>query len=396
MRVEILMIGTELLLGQVLDTNAHYMAQTLALNGINIHWKTTVGDNQERIIASLEIALGRADVVLCSGGLGPTEDDITRESIAVLLDRSLAFQPDLWEMISARFLGARSLISENNKRQAMLPRGAQAIPNPNGTAPGLIVDDPKGIIICMPGVPMELKAMLEASVLPFLQQRFDLRSVLRYRVLRVCGIGESRVDALIGDLITSSSNPTIGLLAAPEAVRVRIAAHAEDTAAAERLMDPVEVEVRARLEGMVLDAQDESVEAAVARLLEHHGWTVAVYETGSGGAVAQRLSLAAPSCLAEARVVPHPSTGGASLMEFSFDTARKCMIESSANCALVLLEDPAADVTQVVFHSPRGNVHWEVGHYGNGWRRQLRTSVVALEQVRRYLTEWLETPDTAS
>jgi nicotinamide-nucleotide amidase len=391
MHVELLMIGTELLIGQILDTNAQYMAQTLALNGINIYWKTTVGDNQERIMASLDTALRRADVVLCSGGLGPTEDDITRESIGALLGRPLAFHPDLWETISARFTSTRSLITENNKRQAMLPQGGQPIPNPNGTAPGVIVDDPRGIIICMPGVPMELKAMLEDSVIPFLQRRFDLQGILRYRVLRVCGTGESRVDALIGDLITTHSNPTIGLLASPEAVRIRIAARSEDSAAAEAMIEPVEQEVRARLVGMVLAPEDETVEGAVARLLQLLGWTVVVYEAGTGGAVAQKLSLAEPSVLAEARVTPRGQTGGRSLLEFSFDTSRKCLVQSSANCALVLVEDRTADLTQVVFETPRGRVHWEVGHYGSGWRRQIRTSVVALEQVRRQLTEWLET-----
>ena len=215
MQAEILMIGTELLLGQVLDTNAAYMGRLLAEHGINLYQKTTVGDNKGRIVAALDAALRRSDVVLCSGGLGPTEDDITRECVAELLGRPLEYHEDLWETVKARFTRSRIQFTENNKRQAMLPQGAHAIENPHGTAPGVLVDDPRGVIACMPGVPGELKPMLEERVIPFLRARFGLAGALVYKVLKVCGMGESRVDSLIGDLVASLDNPTVGLLASP-------------------------------------------------------------------------------------------------------------------------------------------------------------------------------------
>ncbi|MEK7794927.1 MAG: competence/damage-inducible protein A, partial [Candidatus Hydrogenedentota bacterium] len=160
MQAEIMMIGTELLLGQIEDTNATFMARVLAENGINLFQKTTVGDNTERINAALNAALDRSDIVLCSGGLGPTEDDLTRECVAAVTGRPLEFDPYIWEQIEAMFARFRFKITENNKRQAMVPRGAIVVQNPRGSAPGLIVEDPRGIIACMPGVPHELKFML--------------------------------------------------------------------------------------------------------------------------------------------------------------------------------------------------------------------------------------------
>ncbi|MBI2432524.1 MAG: hypothetical protein HYV26_06615 [Candidatus Hydrogenedentes bacterium] len=237
MNAELLMIGTELLLGQIQDTNASYMGQTLALHGINLFQKTTVGDNQQRIMAALDGALSRAGVVLCSGGLGPTEDDITRECIAELLGRKLEFRQALWDEVVQRFAPLRVKITENNKRQATLPVGAIAIDNPHGTAPGLIIEDARGIIICMPGVPMELKPMLETKVIPYLLRKFGQQGVLHCRVLKVCAMGESRVDSIIGDLILASTNPTIGLLASPDAVRIRIAARASSIVEAQALVN---------------------------------------------------------------------------------------------------------------------------------------------------------------
>jgi len=249
-QTEILMIGTELLLGQIEDTNATYMARTLAANGVNLYWKTTVGDNAGRIIDALRLGLSRSDVILCSGGLGPTVDDITRDCVAEVLDAPLEYHSDLFEVIAERFRRRNRPLSENNKRQAMLPRGAAPIHNANGTAPGLIAESEKGVIACMPGVPHELKPMLDNIVIPYLSWRFHIRNVIHYRVLKVRGMGESRVDAAIGDLIAKQSNPTVGLLASPEAVRVRITARAATVEQAEAIIDPIDAAVRMRLEGL--------------------------------------------------------------------------------------------------------------------------------------------------
>ncbi len=386
MQTETLMIGTELLLGQIQDSNATFMARVLAENGINLYQKTTVGDNPGRIKAALDGALTRSGVVLCSGGLGPTEDDITRECVAELLGRPLEYHEDLFESILARFAHFRSRITENNKRQAMLPRGAQAIPNPHGTAPGLLLEDARGTIICMPGVPSELKPMLTGQVIPYLRKRFGLAGLLHYRVLKVCGIGESRVDDLIGDLINASSNPTIGLLASIDAVRIRIAAHAGSLDAANALIDPVEQAIQERLPGLIMGKDDDTLEQVVDRLLLERGWKLAVLETQSGGALAQRLTAAQARSFVGGRVLPNPDLGGRPAEEKALDFAGTLLVECPDACALALVAEPTEHRTAAVFLTPEGRADWEIGAYGEAERNQIRTAVVALERVRRFLT----------
>lgn len=256
-QAEILMIGTELLLGQIQDTNATYMARALAASGVNLYWKTTVGDNHGRICDALRTGLVRSDVILCSGGLGPTADDITRECVAEVMDMPLEYHDELYQVIVERFRHRNRPLSENNKRQAMLPHGATAIPNPNGTAPGLIAESERGAIVCMPGVPFELKPMLDDVVIPYIRGKFEISSTIHYRVLKVYGMGESRVDQAICDIINSQSNPTVGLLASLDAVRVRIAACAADAQKADVLIDPIDALVRERLAGLAGGIEQE-------------------------------------------------------------------------------------------------------------------------------------------
>ena len=261
MGAEILMIGTELLLGQIEDTNAGYISRALAAKGINLYWKTTVGDNHARICEALERGLDRSDAVLCSGGLGPTQDDITRECVAEVLAAPLEYHEDLFQVIVERFRHRNRPLSDNNRRQAMLPRGAAPIYNPKGTAPGLIAECARGVVVCMPGVPIELHNMLDEVVIPYLRWKFGIGDTIFYRVLKVYGMGESRVDAAMGDLIAVCENPTVGLLASPDAVRVRIAARAADRVMAEALIAPVAEEVQRRLaplaSGMEFEADKE-------------------------------------------------------------------------------------------------------------------------------------------
>ena len=384
MQTEIMMIGTELLLGQIQDTNAAFIARTLAEQGINLYQKTTVGDNRARIAAALDAALKRSDVVLCSGGLGPTEDDITRECVAELLGRPLEYHPALFESILSRFSHLRIRITENNKKQATLPRGAEAIENPNGTAPGVLVEDARGTIICMPGVPLELEAMLVDRVLPYLRARFGLAGVLHSRVLKVCGLGESRIDSLMGDLVNSQANPTVGLLASPDAVRIRITARAEHIPAAEALIDPVEQAIQARLPGLIMGRDAETLESVVDRLLEERGWTLALAETQTGGMMAQRLTAAGARSFVGGRVIPQLSEG-ASGREHALDLAKRVLLEFSSICALALALDRAEDRSVAVFLTPDGQEEWSMGRLGKGERQQVRTSIVALEHVRRYL-----------
>lgn len=384
MKTELLMIGTELLLGQIQDTNSTWMSQVLAEHGIDCYQKTTIGDNRSRIIGALDAALDRSDVVLCSGGLGPTEDDITRESIGELLGRPLVFRPSLYEEVVSRFAVLRRIPTENNKKQATLPEGAIAISNPNGTAPGLIVEDPRGIIICMPGVPHELKSMLVDSVLPYLKAKFQIRGVVHSRVLKVCGLGESRVDDLIGDLMNEYANPTIGLLASPEFVRIRITAKAEDAAAADALIDPVAQRVYERLPEQIMGEGEDTLEEKVATLLGVRGYTIAVTESGTGGLISQRLAQTGTGCLIEGRILGHSE--GLVTSDGGVDMARKHMLDCSSSCALVCFLVQGSESASVLFITPEDSMTWDIGIVGSGSRAQVRLTVSILEQMRRYLS----------
>lgn len=379
------MIGTELLLGQIEDTNATHIARVLADNGINLYQKTTVGDNPDRIRGALNDALERSDVVLCSGGLGPTEDDITRECVAELFGRPLEYREEIFEIIESMFARFNLRMTENNKKQAMVPKDATVIDNPNGTAPGLLVDDERGIVICMPGVPRELYAMLDDSVIPFLRDRFDLSSLIHYRVLKVCGVGESHVDNAIGDLITDSQNPTVGVLANPLAVRIRIAAKAENMDAANALINPIDAEVRRRLPKLIMGVDDDTVEGVVNDLLAQRDWTLAVVETTSGGMIGQRLTAVMASQFVGARVLPiervdlrNPQRKGRELAELAKE-------EYSATCSLAVLADPNAGATTAIFIHPNGTEEWTFGRTGQNEIAQARIATVSLEYIRRFL-----------
>jgi len=380
-----MMIGTELLLGQIDDTNATFMARVLMDNGINLFQKTTVGDNTDRITGALRAALDRCDVVLCSGGLGPTEDDITRECVAEVLGRPLEYHEDIFTHIEALFLRYRLKLTENNKRQAMVPRGAIVVDNPNGTAPGLIVDDPKGIVVCMPGVPRELMPMLTDSVVPWLKKRFDIHEVIHYRVLKVCGIGESHVDQIIGDLILNSRNPTVGVLASPAFVRVRIAAKAATREEAEMLIDPVDAEIRKRLPNLIMGVDEDTAEGVVDRLLAERGWTIAIGETASGGMIAARCVAANATQFIGGSVRRIESLDVANLERAARQLAESVREEFQVTCALGVVSDPRQGATTVAFVHPAGFEEWVIGRAGTNDIMQNRLATVSLEYVRRFL-----------
>ena len=241
---EIVSIGSELLLGQIVDTNAAWMAQRLTDSGVNLFYKTVVGDNPTRMGEVIGRALERSDVVITGGGIGPTQDDLTREIIAKVTGRELVLDPISVERIERRFRDRGLIMTPNNERQAYIPNGATTIGNPNGTAPAFVVEDPRGVIFAMPGVPFEMKWLFDNEVLPYLRSRFSLAETITSKVLKVAEIGESSVDDRIGHLIAKSSNPTVGVLAHPGQVDVRIAAKAPNTEDAMKLIAPVEDEVR--------------------------------------------------------------------------------------------------------------------------------------------------------
>ena len=221
---EIVAIGSELLLGQIVDTNSAWMAQRLSDLGVNLFFKTIVGDNPGRMKDVIGRALDRADFVITSGGLGPTQDDLTREIIAEVCGRKLVRDPGLLDQIDTRFRRRGMIMTPNNERQADIPEGAIPVENPNGTAPSFIVEHEKGVIFALPGVPHEMKWLFENEVTPYARRKWDLSETITYRVLKVTDMGESSVDHEIGDLIANSSNPTVGVLAHPGQVDVRITA----------------------------------------------------------------------------------------------------------------------------------------------------------------------------
>ena len=212
---EIVSIGSELLLGQIVDTNAAWMAQRLTELGVNLYYKTVVGDNPARMAEVLNQALDRTDVVITGGGLGPTQDDLTREVIAKVTNRELVLDPHLKEQLVTRFQRRGLIMTPNNERQAYIPKGAIPVENPNGTAPSFIVEDPRGVIFALPGVPFEMKWLFDNEVSPYLRKKFELTEIITYKVLKVAEIGESSVDDRIGHLIANSKNPTVGVLAHP-------------------------------------------------------------------------------------------------------------------------------------------------------------------------------------
>ena len=290
MGAELLTIGTELLLGQIVDTNAAWMAQRLAEAGIDVFYKTTVGDNWGRIEAAMRLAMSRADVVLMTGGLGPTEDDLTRDVLAAVLERPLRLDPQVLAAIEQRFAHRRVAMPENNRKQAMVPQGAEVLRNPRGTAPGLWARHAGCALACMPGVPSEMRPMLLDQVIPRIRANFGIQSRIVSRVLKTCGISESTLDQRIGDYFRDMRNPTIGVLAHAGEIHVRLTCKGDDPDEIAAKLDALEGKIRARLGHLIFGRDEEKLEAVVGRLLRDRKATLAVAESCTGGLVASRVT----------------------------------------------------------------------------------------------------------
>ena len=291
MRAEIVAVGTELLLGQIADTNAQWMSEQLAAIGVDVTHHQAVGDNLERIVETLRLAASRADVVLVSGGLGPTEDDITRDAIARLADRPLVFHEELETMLREKFTrwSSRGSMPESNLRQAYVPDGARWIVPGRGTAPGLEVDLASDVrLYAVPGVPDEMREMMTGTILPALRERSA--GAIVSRILRVAGLGESAVAERLADLFAASANPSVAYLASMGEVKVRLTAKASTPAEAEALLEPLATEVRTRLGDLIFTVDDASLEQTVIRLLLAQGRTLACAESLTGGGVGERLT----------------------------------------------------------------------------------------------------------
>ncbi|HHT27542.1 MAG TPA: competence/damage-inducible protein A [Firmicutes bacterium] len=289
MRVELVMVGTELLLGEIVDTNAQWLAAHLAEIGVDVYFKSTVGDNWLRMVGVLAQALQRADVVLISGGLGPTEDDLTRGVIASVTGRPLRVLPEAEEHVRRYFQHAHRPMPGNNLRQAQFPEGALAIPNKRGTALGILLEHGDKTIIAVPGVPTEMRGMMEQTVLPYLTAKQGKR-VTRSRVVHFYGLGESAMEELVADLVANQGNPTIAPYAGAGETRLRITARADSDEEAERLIAPILTEICRRGGDHIYGFDGASLEQVVGELLSARSQTLATAESCSGGLLAHRLT----------------------------------------------------------------------------------------------------------
>lgn len=411
MNAEIITIGTELLLGEIVDTNATHIARELRTIGLDLFYKTTVGDNETRCAQIVDHALERAEIVITTGGLGPTVDDVTREAVALATGCPLEFQPGLLDQIEARFKRWGSTMSDNNRRQAYVPQGSIPIENPVGTAPCYIIETDRGVVISLPGVPSEMAYLLEHEVLPYLRRRFGLHAIIKARVLRTAAMGESRIDAALSDLLTGT-NPTIGLSAHPGQTDVRITAKAASEEEVDRLIAAVESQVRERLGHVIYGTGKETVEEVMLRHLAQAGFTLAVAESGTGGELTNRLSTAAgstavfsgglvgsnPPALGETLGIAPTGKSQEDLKEFACRVAARLAMApgdctAGQRLGLVALTVPrtsgeeatSAGGTIIALATPNEVEIRQLGYGGHSAHVAMWASIHALELTRRWL-----------
>ena len=288
MRAEILSIGTELLLGQIVDTNANFLAQQLPALGLDLYYVSQIGDNLQRLADAFERALDRSDVIITSGGLGPTEDDLTREAIAQVMGEQLEIQPHLEEALRGFFVRRGRTMPERNVKQATTIPSGTYLPNPVGTAPGWWVERDGKVIVSMPGVPHEMHKMWEEQAQPRLA-RLITGGVIVSRTLKLVGIGESHAEEALGDL-THSPNPTLATYAKSDGIHLRLTAKAAARADAERQLDAFEPTVRERVAEWVYGSENDSFPAVVGDLLRSKGLQLAVAESATGGQLASLIT----------------------------------------------------------------------------------------------------------
>jgi nicotinamide-nucleotide amidase len=392
---EIIAIGSELLLGQIMDINTPYLAARLQEIGLETAFQTMVGDDRKRMISVIRRALTRSKFIITTGGIGPTEDDLTREIVAEVCGKKLIFHPNLFKLIKSFFDHAGFVMAPNNRKQAYLPAGARLIPNLSGTAPGFIVETESGSLIAvLPGVPREMKKMMEDTVLPFFKRKLGKdQGLIEYQVLKVCGLGESRVDEQIGDLIRESKNPVIGLLASLGEIRIRITAHGRDQKETQSIIAGMEAKIRERLGVLIFGQGDETLEGVSTGLLEHKKWSLSITETFTAGRINQRLqATASPFFKGGLVLVPSlewpfakPVFEKEAMAMFLAEKTRKMF---SADLGLgVWLEGPAGEQTLSLALAGKKK---EAFSYRIGWFAETlpdRVTVLALDWLRRKLLQ---------
>lgn len=288
--VEVVAIGTELLLGQIVNSNAAFIGERLAEAGLDAHYQVVVGDNVERIASTLSLAMTRSRVVIVTGGLGPTQDDLTREALCKATGRAMAFDPELATELREWFSAQGQTMPESNLRQAEYPEGAVPIANPKGTAPGLALDHDETWLFAVPGVPAEMELMMGNEILPRLRGLAGTDDVLVSRVLRTWGHSESGLSQRLDDLYHGSNNPSLAFLSSKGDTKLRITAKAPTEAKAEHMIEPLEAEIRRRLGSSIYGVDDQTIEEIVTALLMAKEWTVGTAEGDTAGMVATQLT----------------------------------------------------------------------------------------------------------
>jgi nicotinamide-nucleotide amidase len=343
---EIITIGTEILLGEIVDTNTRYIARLLRGLGVDLYRTSTIGDNVERIAEAIHNAMGRADIIITTGGLGPTVDDPTREAVARAVGVETEFRQELWEQILAIINRYGRQPSENQKRQAYVPRSAIAIKNDVGTAPAFIMEKGDNAVISLPGVPKEMEHLLHEAVIPYLQKRYNLDQVIKVRLLHTAGTGEATIDEKIGDFETLA-NPTVGLAAHSGIVDIRIAAKARTEAEAEQMIAEVEGQMRERLGTLVFGVDEDTLEDVALRAASERTWNLVAVESGLGGALRRRLSSVSSQNLLGVAAVP--LTEG-QLSEYLYDL----QTEYNARTALGISAFPEKRMVELALITPEG------------------------------------------
>ena len=288
MVVELISVGTEILLGNIVNTNAAFLAEKCAGLGLSCYYQDVVGDNEERLSETIRLALSRADILLLSGGLGPTQDDLTKEVAAKVMGKLLYLHEESKTAIQQYFERKGMEITDNNWKQAMVPEGCIVVENPNGTAPGIIMAQEGKHVILMPGPPNEMIPMFETSIMPYLS---ELQSCVIYsQTVKICGIGESNAETMVADLIEQQTNPTIATYAKTGEVHLRVTARAEDEKAAKKLVKPMVKELKGRFGNNIYTTDSEvTLEKSVVDLLQANGLTACTVESCTGGMLAARL-----------------------------------------------------------------------------------------------------------
>ena len=286
---EIITIGTEILLGEIVDTNTRHIALNLRDLGVGLYRTITIGDNVERIAESIRESMQRAEIVITTGGLGPTVDDPTRDAVALAVGVETEFIPELWGQIAKRVSLYGRKPTENQKRQAYVPKGALPIENPVGTAPGFIFETERNAVISLPGVPREMETILHNAVIPYIQKRYDLHEIIKVRVLRTSGVGEGRIDEKIGDL-EKLRNPTVGLAAHTGVVDIRLAAKAKTEAEANAMIAEVENEIRQRLGKIIFGTDQDKLADVTLAALSKRGWKLVLLESGLEGRLSNQFN----------------------------------------------------------------------------------------------------------